>query len=362
MDRNPDLEKQAAAGDVAAQLALAQTLERAGQTLPARGWYARAAQSGDPAGLRGLGGSLLTKQPYGIEDGIRFMRGAADQGDAEALRICATLAAQDTDLVGNWEVALDFLERAAERGSALAQGELTLLARDTSGNPNWKTLRAAIDTARWHDVPLAKTISESPRLKTIENFAAPEVCDWLIARSKDRVGRALVYDPKTGGAGVEEHRTNGAANFDLTNWDLQLVLLRTRIAKAVGLPVHCLEHPTVLHYEPGQEFEPHFDFLDPQSMALKREIALQGQRVATVLVYLNDDYEGAETEFTELGIHHRGKKGDALLFWNLDASGSPDRRTRHAGRPPLSGRKWVLSQWVRQEKPRQRGALAVHQS
>jgi hypothetical protein len=68
--------------------------------------------------------------------------------------------------------------------------------------------------------------------------------------------------------------------------------------------------------------------------------------VYTVLVYLNDELEGGETEFLRLGLSHRGRKGDALMFRNVDAQGRPDSRTLHAGRPPTQGEKWVLSVWI----------------
>jgi prolyl 4-hydroxylase len=355
------LERQAATGDVQAQLALARDFETRGQNLPARGWYARAAQRGDPAALRGLAANLLSRHPLAIEDGIRFMRSAAELGDAEALHVCAVLAAQDANLANNWDTAFDFLLQAAERGSVLAQQELALFAAQAGDGQNWKALRDGIDIANWLGIPAPRTISESPHLAALDGFATPGFCDWLIMRAQGRVQRARVYDPATGEAAVEDHRTNGSANFDFVQWDLPIILVRMRIARAVGLPVHCLEFPTVLHYVPGQEFEPHFDFLDPEGMGTRREIAVKGQRMATCLIYLNDEYEGAETEFLELGIHHRGRKGDALLFWNVDASGAPDFRTKHAGRAPLSGQKWLFSQWIREEKPSLPRALAVHQ-
>ncbi|HEY1632387.1 MAG TPA: 2OG-Fe(II) oxygenase [Rhizomicrobium sp.] len=359
------LEKQAGAGDVWAQLALARLMEERGQTMAARGWYAHAAKRGNAAALHGLAASLLTHHPTEVDNGMRFMRAAAEQGDADALHVCAALAAQDTALADNWNVALDFLTAAAERGSPLARGQLALLgglpAADAETDQDWKSLRGHIDITRWLKFTPRQTISQSPQIFALEKFAAPEICDWLIKRAWSRITRARVYDPATGDATIENHRTNGSANFELIHWDLPLVLLRTRIAHEVGLPPHCLEHPLVLHYAPGQEFEPHYDFLDPELPGLRREIMTKGQRVATFLVYLNDDFEGAETEFLDLGIRHRGKKGDALLFWNLDTNGNPDRRTRHAGRPPQSGEKWVLSQWIREATRSPRAPFAVHQ-
>lgn len=355
---DPALEKRAAGGDVDSQLSLASQLEADNRGQPARGWYARAAQLGSPLGMRKLAASLLTQHPYDIQNGLRFMRAAAEKGDAEALRVCAVLAAQDINLPNKWQVALDFLVAAAEHGSTHARDEIALLAGRKADDA--KSLRGEIDFARWLALPQPVAVREAPRISVFENFLTPETCDWLIARSLGRVQRARVYDPLTGNVTVEDNRTNGAANFDITDWDLPIVFLRTRIAQAVNLPAHCLEHPMVLHYDPGQEFEPHYDFLDPDMIPLRREIAVKGQRVATFLVYLNEDYEGAETEFLKLGIQHKGRKGDGLLFWNVDPQGEPDRLTMHAGRTPISGEKWLLSQWIREEKRSSARDLAVH--
>ncbi len=48
-----------------------------------------------------------------------------------------------------------------------------------------------------------------------------------------------------------------------------------------------------------------------------------GRRVATCLTWLNEDYEGGETAFPEIGWKHRGKTGDAMLFLNVT---TPDRK------------------------------------
>ena len=97
------------------------------------------------------------------------------------------------------------------------------------------------------------------------------------------------------------------------------------------------EPPQVMRYGVGEEFVPHFDFMDEKSPGFRDEIASQGQRIAAFLIYLNEEFEGGETEFPELGLRHRGGRGDALVFRNLDAAGQPDRRTLHAGLAPTAG-------------------------
>jgi hypothetical protein len=119
------------------------------------------------------------------------------------------------------------------------------------------------------------------------------------------------------------------------------------MAAAVGVPVHHMEGPTILHYAVGQEITNHFDFLNPNFPGYEDEIRRRGERIITFLVYLNDDYGGGETEFPELGVRHKGRRREGLFFVNALPSGKPDTRMVHAGRPPTSGEKWILSQFIR---------------
>jgi predicted 2-oxoglutarate/Fe(II)-dependent dioxygenase YbiX len=325
-----DLERRARDGDAAAQLALGRSYEALSQTALARNWLARAAQAGSAEAARALGLNLLTQTPVQGDAGVRVMDDARRKGDAEASYVCALLAAQDDALPGRFEVARDHLREAAARGFARAQSELALLAGIE--------LSSAL--------PVEQLLA-SPRVGVIANCAPPAVCDWLIEETRPRLGRAQVYDPLHGGGRDEEARSNSAAPFDAVRSNMVLMLLRQRIAATAGIAFGRLETPQILHYSVGQQFKPHFDFLDPSMSGHARDLAVRGQRVATFLIYLNDDYEGGETEFPRLGIRHKARKGDGLLFWNVDESGRPDLRMLHAGTPPTRGEKWVLSQWLR---------------
>jgi hypothetical protein len=75
-----------------------------------------------------------------------------------------------------------------------------------------------------------------------------------------------------------------------------------------------------------------------------------GQRPLTFLIYLNDDFEGGETHFTEIGRRFRGSAGGALYFHNLSGDGSPNPLSFHEGAPPARGTKWLMSQFIR-DKP-----------
>ncbi|HTQ12559.1 MAG TPA: 2OG-Fe(II) oxygenase [Rhizomicrobium sp.] len=350
------LETRANSGDTAAQMELAGRLDARGQIDPSRGWFARAARSGSRDGLRELGISLLKRPPFRLADGLRFVHNAAQQGDAGALRICAALAAQDVQLAGRWELALDFLRRAAEAGSDAARRDLRLLSRETEAGTDWAGLARRVDIAAWRrETPFA-VVSETPRICVIENFASAEFCDWLIGESEAILTRAKTYTRGAASPAEDARRTNREAGFDVTRWGLAVSFLRERIARLTQASPLSLENPMVLCYDPGESFAPHHDFLDPDVAHLRDEIATMGQRVATFLVWLNEDFEGAETEFVKLGLRFRGRKGDAIMWRNVDEAGRPDLRTLHAGRAPTAGRKWLLSQWVREDYPGAAGA------
>lgn len=280
---------------------------------------------------------------------------AAAAGHAGAIERRALLECRGVGRSSNWEEALDSLATAAERGSIFAARQLILLADDRfepaapSEPPGgWAGVRSRISIAERASAAAdaGHMLSHGPIVHAVPGFASAAECRWLIGAAETRLGRASVYNNPTG---VDPGRSNQAALFNFTNADLIVEMIRQRIANQIRAPLACLEMSQVLHYAVGQEFVLHCDFLDPQ--ALRDEIARNGQRVATVLIYLNEDYAGGETGFPVLGLNHRGKTGDLLVFGNVDAAGRPDPRSQHAGCPPTRGEKWVFSQWVRNRAP-----------
>ncbi|HEU0224402.1 MAG TPA: 2OG-Fe(II) oxygenase [Steroidobacteraceae bacterium] len=259
------------------------------------------------------------------------MLAAARQGLPEAITLMSLLAT----LSGDWISAMRLMREAAARGHALARGQLALLE-----DP------ARFDAGRWEMAPAIRWLSDSPRIGVLDGFLPQPLCDWIIARARPKLEAARVKDPVQGGRQAQ-YRSNSGAGFSLLESDLVLQRVNARAALAAGLPLANQEPTNVLHYLPGEEYRPHFDFIT-RSELNEAELRACGQRAATVLVYLNGDYEGGETEFPELGLRVRARAGDALLFHNLTPDGEPDSRTLHAGLPPVRGEKWLYSKWIRQ--------------
>lgn len=266
----------------------------------------------------------------------------AEAGDAEAAHRCAVLAGVGLGRPHDLKAAMDFLDLAAALGHAIARASRELLNALPGGTQAWLT------------PPAPRAVSERPHILVCERLAAPSVCDWLVARARPHLAPAQVYDLETGEGRLEPIRSNTAFVFDLASTDMVLVLLRERLARLAGLPVSGFESAQVLHYRPGQKFDWHVDHLDPATPGHRADLARRGQRIATCLIWLGDDCEGGETAFSAPDLKLKGTKGDAILWANVTPEGRLDPLSRHAGLPPLSGEKWVLSQWMRPFAPRER--------
>jgi prolyl 4-hydroxylase len=345
-------------------------LEIAGQ-LDSEGRYGdalealvRGARAGEPDCATWLGLRLMTgdRAPAAPADGLRILARAWELGHAPAASRAAALLALGVRSPPDWQLALDWLVRAAEKGDPHAQKQLLGLADDrrlaaasaSMLQPPWAELAASIDQRAWHCSPTARVLSDEPRISVFPAMLRPELCDVLAGFAAGRLERALVYDANRGSdIVVDAHRSNTLARFGLDAIQFLHVLLQARMAAACRMPMTHFEAPTELHYDVGERIVDHFDFVDPTvTNDYAGEIARNGQRMITFIVYLNDGYGGGETSFRRLGIVHKGGKGEGIYFVNALPDLSPDLRMVHAGEPVTSGEKWIVTQFIRSHATR----------
>jgi prolyl 4-hydroxylase len=345
-------------------LALSEQWDAAGRHDAAIDALARSVRQGSVEAMTRLGKRLLIgdRAPYLPRDGARFIVDAAAAGGAEAAERFAVLAAIGAHVAPSWPQALSALALSADRGWALARGQLRALAgdraladrvaaqQDVQGvgmKSIWYQLAATAEPPAARSLPQAVVLSPEPSVMAFPELITASVCDWLISRARPRLSRARVYDSVASRETEHGTRSNSAAAFNLNEADLVQIATQSRIALCCGVPFQNLEPMAVLHYDAGEQIRDHFDFVDPGSPGYAQEVARNGQRMATFLIYLNDSYEGGETDFPRLAIRHRGRRREGLRFSNAHPDGAPDMRMLHAGLPPLSGDKWIVSQFVR---------------
>lgn len=188
------------------------------------------------------------------------------------------------------------------------------------------------------------TSLESPQLRVLHNVLDDDECDALIDAARPRLERALTV-AKDGSQQVDTSRTSSAMFFNIGETPLVQAIDR-RLSQLVNMPINHGEALQVLHYDPGQQYEPHHDWFDPNKPGYAQVAQGGGQRVATVLMYLNDPEKGGGTYFPRPGLTVSAHRGDAVYF----AYEGGDPESLHAGLPVVRGEKWLATRWLR-EKP-----------
>jgi prolyl 4-hydroxylase len=277
-------------------------------------------------GLWRLEGRFLPRDPAAARDDLRR---AAEAGHQAAARIHAGFVANGTGGPPDWPQAMALLASSAPT-DPVAERQLRLL----------DALPLTPD-GRPKSLPERRPLSDAPEIAAIPGLFSAEECRFLIDMAGPRFRPATIFHEGKQRFVEDPVRNSDAASFPLVfEWPL-VHALNMRIAAATGTEVAQGETLQILRYGPGQQYRPHFDAVR----------GLPNQRELTLLVYLNDDYEGGETHFPEPEIAFRGAAGDALMFRNCGPDGRPDPASRHAGLPVRQGVKLIASRWIRQRPP-----------
>lgn len=188
---------------------------------------------------------------------------------------------------------------------------------------------------------------ERPVIAVLGNVLSDDECDELIRRSRDQLKRSTTVDPVTGAFEVIAHRSSEGTYFAI-NADDFIARLDRRTSELMNCPVDHGEGLQILHYNGGGEYRPHFDYFPPDDPGSAAQMKVGGQRVATLIMYLNDVEGGGATVFPKLGLEVCPTKGSAVYFEYTNSKNQIDPMTLHAGAPVNRGEKWIVTKWMRQ--------------
>lgn len=188
---------------------------------------------------------------------------------------------------------------------------------------------------------------QSPRVLVLGGLLSDEECDALIAAARPRLARSLTVQTQTGGEELNPDRTSNGMFFNRGESEL-LTRIEARIARLLRWPVQNGEGMQVLHYRPGAEYKPHYDYFDPAEPGTPTILKRGGQRVGTLVMYLNEPERGGGTTFPDVCLEVAPQRGNAVFF-SYDRP-SPATRTLHGGAPVIAGEKWVATKWLRERE------------
>lgn len=184
-----------------------------------------------------------------------------------------------------------------------------------------------------------------PRVVVFGDLLSDAECDGIVALASKRLARSETVATGAEGSEVNAARTSEGMFFERCETDL-IRTVEARIAALLRWPLDHGEGLQVLRYRPGAEYQPHYDYFDPGHVSTPGILKRGGQRVGTLVVYLNTPEAGGATIFPDVGLDVAPVKGNAVFF-SYDRP-HPSTQTLHGGAPVISGEKWVATKWLRQ--------------
>jgi prolyl 4-hydroxylase len=298
-----------------------------------------------------------------IGPGVQMLRHIASEGQARALYVLAQLTWTGTHVTQDSQRGRLLFEYAAARGDAQSNLLLTnFLASGIAGKRDWglamerlsvearqlPNRRAALEIIARMDldkngdpraIPSPRVVADQPYARLFENLLTANECAYLVSASEGRFEPSMVFN-RARELVRDTIRTSDGAAFHWLLEDPAVHAINRRVAAASRTPYDQGEPLQVLRYSPGQEYRPHFDYVDEAD----------NRRLWTALIYLNDDYEGGATAFVRTELKVRGRMGSVLLFRNANERDEQDALAEHAGMPVTSGTKYLATRWIRERR------------
>jgi prolyl 4-hydroxylase len=183
-------------------------------------------------------------------------------------------------------------------------------------------------------------LNENPFVSIIDELGIDESV-YIDMLTTSNFERSLGYNGK-GESSPTNIRTSSTAHtgdkYKSTNHHI-LNILEKRFGHKYD--VENSEACQLTRYEVDQEYRGHWDYFNHKGCAIDQE----NDRKATVILYLNDNFEGGETRFDKLNITVKPKKGTALYF-TYENEDTKDL-SFHAGLPVKFGTKNIATFWLR---------------
>lgn len=170
-------------------------------------------------------------------------------------------------------------------------------------------------------------------IKVIDDFLTKEECNYIINYTENK---GLFKRSKVAGNEsilVSSKRTSFSAYLDNRNNSVFKKICQ-KVTDFLNVSEYYMENLQVVRYTKDQEFTPH---TDPKS---------ENDRKYTILIYLNDEFEGGETYFPELDLKIIPKRGRMLCFLNRNEENHVIPFSTHAGLIIRNGIKYGCNIWV----------------
>lgn len=187
----------------------------------------------------------------------------------------------------------------------------------------------------------------APRVLHVLDVLSMSECDAIVEASRPSLTQSTVVSNTDSNSAVSKDVRSSFGTYFPRGTHPVVKAVEERIADLFRFPLSHAEPIQILNYAPNAEYKPHHDYFDETSAEGQRIVARSGNRVATLIMYLNEVERGGATIFPKLNLQVLPRKGSVLYFDYALPGGVYDPDSLHGGTPVLAGEKWIATQWVR---------------
>ncbi|MFL6547088.1 MAG: prolyl hydroxylase family protein [Povalibacter sp.] len=237
-----------------------------------------------------------------------------------------------------------FTEESIMRSLAIITGDLESSgAMSDESSCDYEAIAQPPLLRRASTPQLQRVPSDSLQLFTFDDFMSAAECDAIVEIANHHLRPSTV----TVESGDKYYRTSRTCDLSLLNSSV-VAALDLKIATTLGIRPEYSEGIQAQRYDVGEQFKKHTDYFEPGTTEYARFAAERGNRTWTFMVYLNEGMEGGGTRFVNIERTFQPKKGQAVLWNNLYADGTPNHDTLHSGEPVTRGHKIIITKWFRE--------------
>ena len=177
-----------------------------------------------------------------------------------------------------------------------------------------------------------------------DNLITPEEADYIMKIASPKFEKSTILSGN-----------NDSIRKSETAWlsknDSVIKTIYKRFSTYYKFNIDNAEDFQVVKYEPGGFYNEHHDSCCDDTDHCRDFARQSGQRVLTILIYLNDEFEGGHTSFPNLGLNLKADKYGGIVFYPLELGGNRCHpNSLHKGTPVTSGTKYICNIWVREKK------------
>lgn len=197
-----------------------------------------------------------------------------------------------------------------------------------------------------HSIEILLALNK-PRTVLFGNFLTLSECDVLVAAATNKLDTSLIVDKDSGALREDQTRVSEGTYFSRGETAL-VSQIEARVNSVLGFELSRQEPLQILHYGVGGRYDAHYDYFDAADSGSAIALKNGGQRVATLVMYLNDVELGGATIFPRLALEVKPRKGHAVYFESMGDDGEMNPNTLHMGAPVGQGEKWIATKWIRE--------------